>query len=58
MLKLQTLVVAGVLALGTNSMAAAEQKESGADHTKPGKVVVQVVKLTGTVKAVDAQNKP
>ncbi|HEX7232989.1 MAG TPA: hypothetical protein VF452_21580 [Candidatus Binatia bacterium] len=56
MLKLQTLVVAGVLALGINSMAAAEQKESGADN-KPGKVVVQVVKLTGTVKAVDAQNK-
>jgi ribosomal 50S subunit-recycling heat shock protein len=57
MLKLHTLVVAGVLALAINSMAAAEQKESGADNTKPGKVVVQVVKLTGTVKAVDAQNK-
>ena len=54
--KLQTLVVAGMVAAAIHSAALAQQKESGADN-KPGKVAVQVVKLTGTVKPVDAQNK-
>jgi ribosomal 50S subunit-recycling heat shock protein len=46
-----------MLGAAINSTAAAQQKESGAGDAKPGKVVVEVVKLTGTVKAVDLQNK-
>jgi len=55
--KLQTLLLAGVLAATINSTAVAQDKDSGASDAKPGKVVVEVVKLTGTVKAVDPQNK-
>jgi Cu/Ag efflux protein CusF len=57
MQKLQILLVAAILAVAINSMVAAQQKESGANDGKPGKVVVEVVKLTGTVKAVDLQTK-
>jgi hypothetical protein len=46
-----------MLAATINSTAVAQDKESGANDAKPGKVVVEVVKLTGTVKAVDPQNK-
>ena len=57
MQKLQIVLLAGMLGATINSMAVAQQKESGANDGKPGKVVVEVVKLTGTVKAVDLQNK-
>lgn len=57
MRKLQIFLLAGMLGAAINSMAAAQQKGSGASDAKPGKVVVEVVKLTGTVKAVDLQNK-
>ena len=57
MQKLQIFLLAGMLGAAINSTAAAQQKESGAGDAKPGKVVVEVVKLTGTVKAVDLQNK-
>ena len=42
---------------GLTSMVAAQQKESAAKGAKPGGVVVEVVKWTGTVKAVDLQKK-
>ena len=42
---------------GLTSMVAAQQKESAAKAAKPGGVVVEVVKWTGTVKAVDLQKK-
>ena len=57
MQKLQILLLAGMFTAAINSTAAAQQKESGASDAKPGKVVVEVVKLAGTVKAVDLQNK-
>ena len=57
MQNLETLLLAGMLAATINSTAVAQDKESGANDAKPGKVVVEVVKLTGTVKAVDPQNK-
>ena len=55
--KLQILLLAGMLGAAINSAAIAQQKDSSTNDAKPGKVVVQVVKLTGTVKAVDLQNK-
>ena len=55
--KLQNFLVAGMLAVAINSTAVAQQKDSSTNDAKPGKVVVEVVKLTGTVKAVDLQNK-
>jgi ribosomal 50S subunit-recycling heat shock protein len=57
MQNLETLLLAGMLAATINSTAVAQDKESGANDAKPGKVVVEVVKLTGTVKTVDPQNK-
>jgi hypothetical protein len=58
MQKLQIFLLAGMLGAAINSTAAAQQKESGAGDAKPGKVVVEVVKLTGTVKAVDHKTRP
>ena len=55
--KLQNFLVAGMLAVAINSTAGAHQKDNSTNDAKPGKVVVEVVKLTGTVKAVDLQNK-
>ena len=57
MQKLQIVLLTGVLAAAINSTAVAQQKESATNDAKPGKVVVEVLKLTGTVKAVDLQNK-
>jgi Cu/Ag efflux protein CusF len=55
--KLQILLLAGMFTAAINSVALAQDKDSGAKDAKPGKVIVEVVKLTGTVKAVDPQNK-
>lgn len=57
MQKLQIFLLAGMLGAAINSTAVAQQKDSSTNDAKPGKVVVEVVKLTGTVKAVDLQNK-
>jgi hypothetical protein len=57
MQKLQVLLLAGMLAAAINSVAVAQEQDSAAKDAKPGKVSVNVVKLTGTVKAVDLQNK-
>jgi len=46
-----------LLAAGLTSMAVAQQKEGAAKEAKPGGVVVDVVKLTGTVKAIDMEKK-
>jgi len=57
MQKLQVLLLGGMLAAAINSVAVAQEQDSAAKDAKPGKVSVNVVKLTGTVKAVDLQNK-
>ena len=57
MQKLQVLLLAGMLAAAINSVAVAQEQDSAAKDAKPAKVTVNVVKLTGTVKAVDLQNK-
>jgi len=57
MKRIRTTLVAFLLVGGMTTFSAAQQKESGANDAKPGKVVVEVMKLTGTVKAVDPQNK-
>ena len=57
MKEIRTTLLAFLLVGGMTTFSAAQQKESGANDAKPGKVVVEVVKLTGTVKAVDPQNK-
>jgi ribosomal 50S subunit-recycling heat shock protein len=57
MQKLQIFLLAGMLGAAINSTAVAQQKDSSTNDAKPSKVVVEVVKLTGTVKEVDLQNK-
>ena len=57
MQKLRVLLLGGMLAAAINSVAVAQEQDSAAKDAKPGKVSVNVVKLTGTVKAVDLQNK-
>lgn len=42
---------------GLTTMAAAQGKDTAVKAAKPGGVVVEVAKLTGTVKAVDLRNK-
>lgn len=42
---------------GLTSVHAAQEKDGAAKGGKPGAVVVDVVKLTGTVKAVDLEKK-
>jgi Cu/Ag efflux protein CusF len=42
---------------GITSAAVAQQKDSAAKGGKPGAVIVDVVKLTGTVKGVDLDKK-
>ena len=42
---------------GLTTMAAAQGKDTAVKAAKPGGVVVDVAKLTGTVKAVDLRNK-
>lgn len=46
-----------VLVGAMTSMAAAQEKDGAAKGNKPGGVVVDVIRWTGTVKAVDAQAK-
>jgi len=43
--------------LGLTSVAIAQQKASDDQNAKPGRVAVDTVKLTGTVKAVDLDKK-
>jgi len=49
--------VAMLLAVGMTSLAAAQSKEGAAKDAKPGGVVVDVTKLSGTVKAIDMDKK-
>lgn len=55
--KFWTMLLAVTLVTGLTSIAAAQPKDSGAKGAKPGGVIVDVVKLTGTVKAVDLEKK-
>src|SRR5215475_16152226 len=57
MKKGRMILLAVLLAAGLTSMAVAQQKEGAAKEAKPGGVVVDVVKLTGTVKAIDMEKK-
>jgi hypothetical protein len=57
MRKILTLVLGLMLAAGLTSSEAAQEKDSAAKGGKPGAVIVDVVKLTGTVKAVDLEKK-
>lgn len=57
MKKAWVLVWSVALLLSFNSYAAAKKAASTAEGAKPGAVVVDVVKLTATVKAVDGQKK-
>ena len=57
MRKLLLILLTMMLGGGLTSFAAAQTKEGAAKEGKPGGVVVDVVKLTGTVKAVDLEKK-
>ena len=57
MKKLDIVLPALMLVAGLAFLAVAQEKDSGTKDAKPGKVIVEVVKLTGTVKAVDLQDK-
>ena len=46
-----------MLLVGLTSVTVAQQKDSDAKGAKPGGVIVDVIKLTGTVKAVDLEKK-
>ena len=50
-------LLAIALIIGLPYAEAAEQKDSGAKNSKPGAVVVDAVKLSGTVKAMDVVKK-
>ena len=50
-------IVALVLVAGLTGLALAQEKDSAAKDATPGKVIVNVIKLSGTVKAVDQENK-
>ena len=52
-----TLVTMMMVTCGLTTMAAAQGKDTAVKAAKPGGVVVDVAKLTGTVKAVDLRNK-
>jgi ribosomal 50S subunit-recycling heat shock protein len=52
MILLTTMLLAGLI-----PVEAAQEKDSAAKGGKPGAVIVDVVKLTGTVKAVDLEKK-
>jgi predicted RNA-binding protein len=55
--KTSVMLLTVILAGGPTWMAAAQDKEGTAKEGKPGGVVVDVVKLTGTVKAIDMDKK-
>jgi hypothetical protein len=57
MKKTPVMLLTMMLTGGLTTMAAAQGKETAARAAKPGGVVVDVAKLTGTVKAVDLRNK-
>jgi len=57
MQKLRILLLALTLAGAINSNGLAQQKQSTAEDVKPGGVIVEVVRLTETVKGVDLQSK-
>jgi len=55
-MKLFRMTLTGIMLLGLTSVAIAQQKDSDNGGT-PGRVSVDVIKLTGTVKAVDLEKK-
>jgi hypothetical protein len=55
-MKLFRMTLTGIMLLGFTSVAIAQQKDSDNGGT-PGRVSVDVIKLTGTVKAVDLEKK-
>ena len=55
-MKLFRMMLTGIMLLGLTSVAIAQQKDSD-DGGTPGRVSVDVIKLTGTVKAVDLEKK-
>jgi Cu/Ag efflux protein CusF len=57
MKKFWTILLAVMVLTGLTSAAVAQQKDSAAKGAKPGAVIVDVIKLTGTVKAVDLEKK-
>ncbi len=57
MKKFWKMLFAVMLLAGLKSVEAAQEKDGAAKGGKPGAVVVDVVKLTGTVKAVDLGKK-
>jgi Cu/Ag efflux protein CusF len=57
MKKFWVMLLAVMVLTGLTSAAVAQQKDSAAKGGKPGAVIVDVVKLTGTVKAVDLEKK-
>ena len=54
---LRMVLTAVVLLVGLTSVTMAQQKESDDKSAKPGRVAVDTVTLTGTVKAVDLDKK-
>ncbi|HEY7163174.1 MAG TPA: hypothetical protein VIB79_01325 [Candidatus Binatia bacterium] len=57
MKELRMLVMGFMVIAGLTGFAGAQDKDGATKEAKPGKVIVEVVKLTGTVKAVDMQSK-
>lgn len=57
MKKFSMMLLAVMVLVGLTSAAVAQQKEGAAKGGKPGAVIVEVIKLTGTVKAVDLEKK-
>ena len=55
-MKLFRMMLTGIMLLGLTSVAIAQQKDSD-DGGTPGRVSVDVIKLTGTVTAVDLEKK-
>jgi Cu/Ag efflux protein CusF len=51
------ILLALMLAAGMTGLAVAQEKDSAAKDAAPAKVIVNVIKLSGTVKAVDQENK-
>jgi Cu/Ag efflux protein CusF len=51
------ILIAVMLLVGLTSVTIAQQKDSDDKGAKPSRVTVDVVKLTGTVKAIDLEKK-
>ena len=56
-MKMFRMVLTAVMLIGLSSVTVAHQKQSDDKNAKPGRVAVDTVKLTGTVKAVDLDKK-